>query len=127
MPKADVDQWQKLEARAKKLEAALRAPRVRKPSHVYHLVAAAAPDEMSCSCSITRRRSPCRSGCATTSRSTSHRSGDHAGRMGHHRSQAGTPKYAKARDEFISEILDRRPKKSVEEELRLPCRRRRNP
>ena len=28
----------------------------------------------------------------------------------------GTPKYAKARDEFISEILNRKPKKPVEEE-----------
>ena len=46
MPKGDLDQWQKLEARAKKLEAALRAPRVRKPSHVYHIVAAAAPDDV---------------------------------------------------------------------------------
>ena len=29
----------------------------------------------------------------------------------------GTPKYAKARDEFISECLNRKPKKPVEEEV----------
>jgi tRNA nucleotidyltransferase (CCA-adding enzyme) len=34
LTKSDIDQGQKIEARAKKLETALRAPRVRKPSHV---------------------------------------------------------------------------------------------
>src|SRR5437016_1468740 len=46
MPKADVDLWQKLEARAKKLEAALRAQRIRKASQVYQIVSSAAPDEV---------------------------------------------------------------------------------
>ncbi len=46
MPKADVAEWQKLEARAKKLETALKAARVRRPSHVYQIVSAAAPDEV---------------------------------------------------------------------------------
>jgi tRNA nucleotidyltransferase/poly(A) polymerase len=46
MPKAQVDQWQKLEARAKKLETALRSARIRKASQVYHLVSLAAPDEV---------------------------------------------------------------------------------
>ena len=32
----------------------------------------------------------------------------------------GTPKYAKAREEFISEILNRKPKKVVEEEVPPP-------
>ena len=31
--------------------------------------------------------------------------------------KTGTPKYAKAREEFISEILNRKPKKLVEEEV----------
>jgi tRNA nucleotidyltransferase (CCA-adding enzyme) len=46
LAKADVDQWQKLDARSKKLEAALRAPRIRKPSQVYHLITGAHPDEV---------------------------------------------------------------------------------
>ncbi len=46
LAKPEVDLWQKLEARSKKLEAALRAPRIRKPSHVYHLVTGAQPDEV---------------------------------------------------------------------------------
>ena len=46
MPKAQVDQWRKLEARAKKLETALRSARVKKASQVYQLVSPAAPDEV---------------------------------------------------------------------------------
>src|SRR3954468_6401929 len=46
LTKADVDAWQKLEARSKKLEAALKSARIRKPSHVYNLVTDAAPDEV---------------------------------------------------------------------------------
>jgi tRNA nucleotidyltransferase (CCA-adding enzyme) len=46
MSKADVDLWQKLAARSKKLETALRSARIRKASQVYHLVSAAEPDEV---------------------------------------------------------------------------------
>jgi hypothetical protein len=46
VPKSDIDLWQKLDSRAKKLEALLRAPRVRKPSHVYHIVVGAAPEDV---------------------------------------------------------------------------------
>ena len=46
MPKADLDAWQKLDARAKKLETALRSARIHKASQVYHLVTPAHPDEV---------------------------------------------------------------------------------
>ncbi len=46
MTKAELEPWQKLEARAKKLETALRAARVKKASHVYQIMTAAAPDEI---------------------------------------------------------------------------------
>ena len=46
MRKPEVDLWQKLEPRAKKLETALRSARIRKASQVYFLVAGAAPDEV---------------------------------------------------------------------------------
>ena len=46
LTKDEVDQWQKIEARSKKLEAALKAPRIRKASHVYHLVTPAKSDEV---------------------------------------------------------------------------------
>jgi len=45
LSKADVSHWQKLQERSKKLETALRSPRLRKPSQVYQLLAAAQPDE----------------------------------------------------------------------------------
>ena len=46
MRKPEVDVWQKLDARAKKLETALRSARIRKPSQVYFLVAEAAPEDV---------------------------------------------------------------------------------
>ncbi len=46
MRKPEVDLWQKLEGRAKKLETALKSARIRKASQVYFLVAGAAPDEV---------------------------------------------------------------------------------
>jgi tRNA nucleotidyltransferase (CCA-adding enzyme) len=46
LSKAELDRWQKLDAAAKKLEKLLRSPRIRKPSHVYFLLAKAPPDEI---------------------------------------------------------------------------------
>jgi tRNA nucleotidyltransferase/poly(A) polymerase len=46
MRKAEVDLWQKLEIRAKKLEAVLRSARIRKASQVYFLLLKAEPDEI---------------------------------------------------------------------------------
>jgi tRNA nucleotidyltransferase/poly(A) polymerase len=46
MKKPEVDLWQKLEGRSKKLEAALRSTRIRKASQVYFLVTGAAPEEV---------------------------------------------------------------------------------
>jgi len=44
--KPEVDVWQKVEARAKKLETALRSVRIRKASQVYFIVVKAEPDEI---------------------------------------------------------------------------------
>jgi tRNA nucleotidyltransferase/poly(A) polymerase len=44
--RAETNQWLQLDARSKKLAAALRSPRIRKPSQVYHLVSTAAPDQV---------------------------------------------------------------------------------
>src|SRR5690242_1686071 len=44
MKKSEVDVWQKLDTRAKKLETALRSARIRKASQVYFLVTEAAPE-----------------------------------------------------------------------------------
>jgi tRNA nucleotidyltransferase/poly(A) polymerase len=44
--KPEVDLWQKLEARARKLEGALKAARIKKPSQVYQIVSKAPGDEV---------------------------------------------------------------------------------
>lgn len=44
MDKQDLESCKKLQATAKKLEAALKSPNLRKPSQIYDIVSAAAPD-----------------------------------------------------------------------------------
>jgi tRNA nucleotidyltransferase/poly(A) polymerase len=46
VPRADLDAWQKIEARSKKLETALRSARIRKASQVYQIVVGAPPDQV---------------------------------------------------------------------------------
>jgi tRNA nucleotidyltransferase/poly(A) polymerase len=46
MKKSEVDVWQKLESKAKKLETTLRSARIRKASQVYFLVTEAAPEDV---------------------------------------------------------------------------------
>ena len=46
MPKTDVNLWQKLETRSRKLENTLKSARIRKPSQVYQTLAPAASDEI---------------------------------------------------------------------------------
>jgi tRNA nucleotidyltransferase (CCA-adding enzyme) len=120
MPRSDIDRWQKIEAHAKKLETALRAPRVRKPSHVYHIVAAATPEDVlfvlyhSALKPVQERlRNHFQKYVLTVQEITPEE-------WASIEPKPGTPKYAKARDEFISEILNRKPKKPVEEELPPP-------
>jgi tRNA nucleotidyltransferase (CCA-adding enzyme) len=46
MRKAEVDLWQKLPARAKKLESALKSPKLKKASQIYDLLTKSTPDEI---------------------------------------------------------------------------------
>jgi tRNA nucleotidyltransferase (CCA-adding enzyme) len=46
MPKAEIEHMRNAEPAAHKLENALKSPRVRKPSHIYQILADARPDEM---------------------------------------------------------------------------------
>jgi tRNA nucleotidyltransferase (CCA-adding enzyme) len=107
----DVDAWQKLEARAKKLETALRSARLKKASQVYHLVTAAAPDEVlfllyhsSQKLVQERLRNYFQKYVQTVQEITPEEWVTIEGK-------AGTPKYNKAREDFISNRLDRRVKK----------------
>jgi tRNA nucleotidyltransferase/poly(A) polymerase len=117
LPKSDMDLWQKLEPRGKKLEAALRAPNVRKPSHVYHIVVNAAPEEVlfvmyhSTAKPVQERLQtyfekllPMVQEIAPEEWATIE-------------AKPGTPKYAKAREDFLNERLNRKPPKPVEEEV----------
>jgi tRNA nucleotidyltransferase (CCA-adding enzyme) len=115
LQKSDVDQWQKIEARARKLEAALRSPRIRKPSHVYHIVAAAAPEDVlfvlyhSAVKPVQERlRNHFQKYLPMVQEITPEEWATVEGKP-------GTPKYAKAVEEFISERVNRKPPKPVEE------------
>jgi tRNA nucleotidyltransferase (CCA-adding enzyme) len=109
MPRADVDAWHKIEGRAKKLESALRSARIRKPSQVYHIVAAAPPDEVlfllyrsTVKPVQDRLRAYFQKYLLTIQEITPEEWATVEGKP-------GTPKYAKAREDFISNRLDRRP------------------
>jgi tRNA nucleotidyltransferase/poly(A) polymerase len=109
--KADVDAWQKLDARAKKLETALRSQRIRKASQVYHIVANASPDEVlfllyhSALKPVQERlRNYFQKYLPTVLEIPPEE-------WATIEAKPGTPKYAKAREEFITIRLDRRPKK----------------
>jgi len=114
MPKADVDLWQKLEARAKKLETALRSQRIRKASQVYQIVSSAVPDEVlfvmyhsALKPVQERMRNHFQKYVLTVQEITPEEWATVPG-------TPGTPKYAKARDEFVAHRLDRKVKKPVE-------------
>jgi tRNA nucleotidyltransferase/poly(A) polymerase len=115
LSKNDVDQWQKAEAHAKKLEAALRSPKIRKPSHVYHVVAAASPEDVlfvlyhSALKPVQERlRNHFQKYLPMVQEITPEEWATIEGKP-------GTPKYAKAREDFISERVNRKPPKPVEE------------
>jgi tRNA nucleotidyltransferase (CCA-adding enzyme) len=46
LPKTELERWHRQEAAARKVETALRSPRIRKPSQVYFLLTKAEPDEI---------------------------------------------------------------------------------
>jgi hypothetical protein len=116
MPKSDVDQWQKLETRAKKLGAALHAPSIRKPSHVYHILVNAVPEEVlfvlyhSTAKPVQERLRTYFEKLLPLAQEITPEE------WATIEVKPGTPKYAKARDEFLNERLNRKPPKPVEEE-----------
>ena len=122
MPKAQADQWLKLEARAKKLEAALRSARIKKASQVYHLVSPAAPDEVlfllyhSALKPVQERlRNYYQKYLPLIQEIT-------AEEWAAVEVKPGTPRQHKAREEFIAHRLDRRPpRKPATEETPDPA------
>src|SRR5262249_24470117 len=111
LSKQEIELWTKLPARAKKLETALRSARIRKASHVYHLVNGGRPDEVLYLLSQSafkpvqeRLRNHFQKYVPMVQEITPEEWATVQG-------QPGTPKYTKARDAFVSVRLDRRPKK----------------
>jgi tRNA nucleotidyltransferase (CCA-adding enzyme) len=110
MPKAEIDQMRNLEPRVRKLEQALKSPRVRKPSHVYQILADAPPDEMVFLLANS------------TQRTVQERIRNYlqkylpamqelpAGEWQAIEGQPGTPKYMRSRQAFLAAHLDARPK-----------------
>ena len=114
LAKADVDLWQKLEARAKKLEMALRAPRVRKPSHVYQIVSAAAPEEvlfLLYHSSFKQVQERLRNYYQKFLPAVQEIPPEEWAAV---EGKPGTPRYAKARQDLIANRLDRRAPKTEE-------------
>ena len=120
MSKQDCELWQKLEARSKKLETALRSARIRKASQVYHLVSAARPDEIvfllyhsNFKPVQERLRNYYQKYLPLVQEITPEEWASIEGKP-------GTPKYLKARQEFTSHRLDRRPPKKPEPPPEVP-------
>jgi tRNA nucleotidyltransferase/poly(A) polymerase len=117
LSKADAAAFEKLDAHAKKLETALRSARIRKPSQVYQIVGAAAPEEIILTLyrSVVkpvqeRLRSYFQKYLPAVQEITPEEWATVDG-------TPGTPKYQKARDQFVINRLDRRPpKKPAEDE-----------
>jgi hypothetical protein len=112
MEKSDVDEWQKLETRAKKLEKDLKSAKLQKPSHVYHMLAKARGEEMlfllykSSERTVQDRIKNYFHKYLPAAQEITERDVIAAG------AQPGTPKFQKLRDELITTRLDSRPKKA---------------
>ncbi len=120
MPKADVDLWQKLETRTRKLEKELKAPKLNRPSQVYQVLSKAPGDQVL----FLLIRSPLR---LVQDRIRNYLqkylplaqevSDDEVRAKG---VEPGTPKFQKVKDEIISQKLNARPKKPAPEEAVEP-------
>jgi tRNA nucleotidyltransferase (CCA-adding enzyme) len=120
MRPAEVDEWQKLEARSKKLERELKSPRLNRPSQVYQAVSRAAGDQVL----FLLLRSQARLA-QDRIRNYLQKYLPMAQEVSDEEVQAkgvapGTPKYEKVKEELIAAKLNARPKKPTPEELAAP-------
>ena len=109
--KVEIDAWQRLEARSKKLETALRSARIRKASQVYHIVSGAECDlilfllyHSGLKPVQERLRNYFQKYLPAVQEITPEEWASVEGKP-------GTPRYAKARDAFVANRLDRRIRK----------------
>ncbi|HTP85823.1 MAG TPA: hypothetical protein VMJ34_02700 [Bryobacteraceae bacterium] len=113
MPKGDVNQWQKLEARAKKLESAAKSAKLQKASQVYRVLAEAPGDEVifllthSAQRLVQDRIKNYLTKYLPSALEVTDRDVDAAAAG----AAAGSAKWKKVRDQLITTKLDSRPKK----------------
>lgn len=121
MPREEIDEIRNLEPRARKLEQTLKSARVKKPSHVYRILADARTDEMVFLLGNSAERVvqerirnhlqkylPAMQEIAPSAWETV-------------KGQPGTPKYNRNRQAFVASHLDVRPRKSTEPEPEPPA------
>jgi tRNA nucleotidyltransferase (CCA-adding enzyme) len=116
LSKADSATYQKLDALSKKLETALRSARIRKPSQVYHIVNAAEPDEILLTLyrsAIKPVQERLRSYFQKYLPAIQEITPEEWATI---ETKPGMPKYQKARDQFVTNRLDRRPPKKPSED-----------
>ena len=112
IPKADVDLWQKLDQRAKKLEAALKSAKLNRASLVYHTLRAAAGDQVLYLLYRSHER-------LVQDRLKKHLTIYVPGVleitereiMAHYKTDPTSPKWAKAKDDYVNGRLDGRIRK----------------
>lgn len=111
MRKSEIEAWQRLEARARKLEQALKSARVKKPSHVYGVLSKAPSDEV-CFVLYHSAYKPVQE----RVKNYFQKYLPQAMEIGPEELAAitarpGTPQYEKARTELVATHLDRRPRR----------------
>jgi tRNA nucleotidyltransferase/poly(A) polymerase len=111
MSKTDVEAWQKLESRTRKLEQALKSERLKKPSSVYQTLSKAIPEEIlyllyhsSHRTAHDRIKNYLQKYLPAAQEIT-------PAELASIEGAPGTPKYEKAKEAFVARRLDRRPKK----------------
>ena len=109
--KAEVDLWQKLEARARKLEGALKSVRLKKPSQVYAILSKAAGDEVVFILYHSQNKLVLERIRNYVQKYIPLAQEFPAAELQSIGAKPGTPKYEKARDALLSAFLDRRPRK----------------
>ncbi|MGA2116704.1 MAG: hypothetical protein ABSH56_18345 [Bryobacteraceae bacterium] len=114
LAESEGDVWTELDARAKKLETALRSSRISKPSQIYRIVNPAPADTIlhllyrSTAKPVQERLRAYFEDCLPTIQEIS------PAEWAELEGDPATPKYQKAREEFIAQRLDRRPPKPPE-------------
>lgn len=116
MSKAEVDIWQKLEARSRKLESALKSARVRKPSQVYQILSKAPADEV-CFVLYHSQYKPVQERVRNYFQKYLPMAQEvTAEQLAAIAARPGTPQYEKARQQAVATHLDRRPRRPPPEE-----------